>query len=1299
MPSAVEEQVVDDGGTLGNDEIDAASLKMSSDEGNNDEANNVDIDGSADTETKDFRAGDDEAGSAAETGEQDKQDEEKNDSAMDVDDGAAADAGNEEKPATEKSSEEEKKDSGMEEQHDKSAPNGTDSSEKVKEDNKDGDDGEGMKEEEKAPSVPEESDAKGESDSQKKEDKDDAGKQEKEGKPEGNTEKNAESAEKKGSSEAVEKSTTTNRVEAVEDVKVLKVTNKEVAKEKESRRMAIANPNVVHAPTQQFQGYMGQNQHQHNPMNHYNNMYNPQMMNPQMVNPQMMNPQMVNPQMMHPHMVNPHMMMQQQHQQMYQNQMMQMNPSYMGGYYPEMGYNNAQQTSDSTRRSRRGRGNYKTFEERVEELRAFKQRHGHVNPKQNEDKKLSQFCANVRHAYKYPGKTSMRITEHRKKILLAIGFEFEPSTQYVTKSFSERMEDLKAFKEKHGHTNPSKKDDKHLAHFCYSMRNAKKNIGKTGVMKLTEDRLKALDEIGFEWTLKANLDNEEEEAILSGGKEEADGASGGDEKDSSLDDKAKTNENGENKEKSASSGDKESSSGDKTNTNKGNKMETPKKKRKKMEVQNQQNQMNAFQQNQQNQMNPYQYQHNQMNPYQYQQNQMNQFQNQNQQFPSNEQMMLQQRLVQNQMQQVMIRKQLMQEVQTLNVVQATIPAQQATIPAQPDNSVRGRDRRLVVLEYPSDQRLGLTLHDNASMGMPELSKIAPNSPVLHQIPMGFRQECCIGYLKSENFGHAQPKTANECVELIAMSKAGKTKMVRMDVLLIKKDMPSSKPINRSSLGDSMALTPTKDTKKGGYAEWRKPFKLLIEYKQEHGHCSVPPTYDPALAHWCWEQRDKKNRGQLSSARAQKLTNLGFDWTGGYKAASNEAPLPESGKEWSDKFESLVRFKDRAGIFPASGDLHDWIEKQKSSFRHKTLAPYRVEKLVGIGLDLSRVEPVKEGGVIDDSDVDMTDDEGGNKWQSKKPRLSQGNETKGNNPMFWQSHDAAKLFGYKKGDDVVQGLRDRIELLKKANETVDGWKTLIPDDGKEDNYSQYDIMIVRHKAQYLIKAYLLAINRMNLIPFRECCNIALKDLTELGLTKFSGPNTVLKWAAQFRVSNTFPHPGRHTAKPKQGFDQFHVFEYFPTAKKMFLDIANENMERLTGKLMKEEFEKQILPALEAESREKGIFDDGSREQKLLMKLLSNPPSEDLTLKWMPRLGIEWDKHCTRRGRGGSSYLSMRMREAWAEGKYSKRRPKGQGLKKGEKPSDENESENENENENQESAENQETEILDDDDVLF
>ena len=174
-------------------------------------------------------------------------------------------------------------------------------------------------------------------------------------------------------------------------------------------------------------------------------------------------------------------------------------------------------------------------------------------------------------------------------------------------------------------------------------------------------------------------------------------------------------------------------------------------------------------------------------------------------------------------------------------------------------------------------------------------------------------------------------------------------------------------------------------------------------------------------------------------------------------------------------------------------------------------------------------------------------------------------------------------------------------------------------------------------------------------------MAAKELNALGLAKAPGGDSIRQWNVAFRIGNVFPHPRRHVVEKKpRGAEQ--IFEYFPKAREMFVAIANENIHQMTGKLMIQEFMTKIVPELERDSREKGCFDDGSPGQKILVKLIAHPPSKTVVTKWFKLCNIEYDKQCTRRGKG-TSYLSQRMREAWASGKYKDRRPKGQGLKKG------------------------------------
>ena len=109
----------------------------------------------------------------------------------------------------------------------------------------------------------------------------------------------------------------------------------------------------------------------------------------------------------------------------------------------------------------------KSFEERLEELTAFKVKHGHhVRVTMKQDKKsLHSFCKNMRCARRGTGR--MSITEDRIKALDELGFDWGDKN----KSFEERIEELKAFKAKHGHVRVSTvKQDKSLGKFCANMR-------------------------------------------------------------------------------------------------------------------------------------------------------------------------------------------------------------------------------------------------------------------------------------------------------------------------------------------------------------------------------------------------------------------------------------------------------------------------------------------------------------------------------------------------------------------------------------------------------------------------------------------------------------------------------------------------------------------------------------------------------------------------------------------------------------------------------------------------------------
>jgi len=105
----------------------------------------------------------------------------------------------------------------------------------------------------------------------------------------------------------------------------------------------------------------------------------------------------------------------------------------------------------------------------------------------------------MREAHRKPTSTGMSITEEKTKALDELGFEWE---NVQIRSFEQCIEQLKAFKEAHGHLRVTMTLDKNLSTFCHEI--ARRNPTSAG-RKITEERIKALDELGFGWNAKQQL--------------------------------------------------------------------------------------------------------------------------------------------------------------------------------------------------------------------------------------------------------------------------------------------------------------------------------------------------------------------------------------------------------------------------------------------------------------------------------------------------------------------------------------------------------------------------------------------------------------------------------------------------------------------------------------------------------------------------------------------------------------------------------------------------------------------------
>eukprot|EP01082_Thalassiosira_pseudonana_P005736 g5621.t1 g5621 contig2:924644-925877(-) len=227
---------------------------------------------------------------------------------------------------------------------------------------------------------------------------------------------------------------------------------------------------------------------------------------------------------------------------------------------------------------------------------------------------------------------------------------------------------------------------------------------------------------------------------------------------------------------------------------------------------------------------------------------------------------------------------------------------------------------------------------------------------------------------------------------------------------------------------------------------------------------------------------------------------------------------------------------------------------------------------------------------------------------KRTDLEAAEETAVTNPpSFWDTREAARLFGFEQGVNVRQCLQERIDMLKKVNASINGYSMIVPNPTK---CTENDKFKLRQKALILAKAYTVALEKQT-----------------VGRGSQDHTSTIFSWedAAIIAVKEL----------NALGFAMADFFEIFPLAKDMVLDFAKRNLHCFSRDLLRDEVINNVLPQLERLSHEDGTFGNGFREQKLLAKMKAKPPTADVAGTWIKSLGIQYDKFNSRRGKGSAN----------------------------------------------------------------
>ena len=127
------------------------------------------------------------------------------------------------------------------------------------------------------------------------------------------------------------------------------------------------------------------------------------------------------------------------------------------------------------------------------------------------------------------------------------------------------------------------------------------------------------------------------------------------------------------------------------------------------------------------------------------------------------------------------------------------------------------------------------------------------------------------------------------------------------------------------------------------AGWEQMFAALTAYKQAHGDCNVPASWDvnPELGQWCYVQRRTYRKNKISKDRVQRLEQLGFVWE-----------LLET--SWDEMFAALKRYRQTHGDckvplkWKDDPKLGQWCSSQRANYKLGNLSVDRIYRLESLG---------------------------------------------------------------------------------------------------------------------------------------------------------------------------------------------------------------------------------------------------------------------------------------------------------------------------------------------------------------
>ncbi len=128
-------------------------------------------------------------------------------------------------------------------------------------------------------------------------------------------------------------------------------------------------------------------------------------------------------------------------------------------------------------------------------------------------------------------------------------------------------------------------------------------------------------------------------------------------------------------------------------------------------------------------------------------------------------------------------------------------------------------------------------------------------------------------------------------------------------------------------------------------QWNEMFHDLIAFKEEHNHCNVPRGFEPnpQLSTWIGDIRKRKKKGQLSNEQVALLEAIDFDFD----------PFTTL---WNEKYDELIAFEKEHNHcnvpqkYEQNPTLGAWCSTQRTRRKNGKLSDERIAQLEAVGFE-------------------------------------------------------------------------------------------------------------------------------------------------------------------------------------------------------------------------------------------------------------------------------------------------------------------------------------------------------------